>query len=205
VNPGTFIVVTFYLSFRFFRPVDRPHTAPASFRSVKLPACKVRSHPLGIINSFSVALLAFLLDGRGGVTHKPPFETVCWLPSLVSDSDGRDLQGDRIGIAARQHPRGRRVPRLPCGQLNLIESDAESGEALGGGWAMTLWGLAFEDFFGREIEPVRRNFVDEYLRRRGWNESAPAKAYMSALRNSIMSHYEGQRDCPRRNLSLRAI
>src|SRR5215472_14155557 len=66
----------------------------------------------------------------------------------------------------------------------------EIGEALGGGWAMTLWGLAFEDFLGREIEPDGRNFVDEYLRRRGWNESAPAKAYMSGLRNSIMSLYE---------------
>jgi hypothetical protein len=52
----------------------------------------------------------------------------------------------------------------------------EIGEALGGGWAMTLWGLAFEDFLGREIEPDGRNFVDEYLRRRRWNESAPAKA-----------------------------
>jgi hypothetical protein len=49
------------------------------------------------------------------------------------------------------------------------------GAALGGGWDMTLWGVAFEDFLGREFEPESRNFVDEYLRRRGWNESAPAK------------------------------
>src|SRR5215831_8928838 len=51
----------------------------------------------------------------------------------------------------------------------------------------TLWGVAFEDFLGRELEPDGRNFVEEYLRRRGWNESAPTKAYMRGLRNSIMS------------------
>ena len=66
----------------------------------------------------------------------------------------------------------------------------EIGAALGGGWDMTLWGVAFEDFLGREVEPDGRNFVEEYLRRRGWNESVPAKAYMRALRNSILSLYE---------------
>src|SRR5271170_6404680 len=66
----------------------------------------------------------------------------------------------------------------------------EIGAALGGGWDMTLWGVAFEDFLGRQFEPDGRNFVDEYLRRRGWNESAPTKAYMRGLRNSIMSLYE---------------
>jgi hypothetical protein len=64
------------------------------------------------------------------------------------------------------------------------------GAALGGSWDMTLWGVAFEDFLGRQLPPDGRNFVDEYLRRRGWNESAPTKAYMRGLRNSIMSLYE---------------
>jgi hypothetical protein len=66
----------------------------------------------------------------------------------------------------------------------------EIGAALGGGWDMILWGVAFEDFLGRQLPPDNRNFVDEYLRRRGWNESALAKAYMRGLRNSIMSLYE---------------
>jgi hypothetical protein len=66
----------------------------------------------------------------------------------------------------------------------------EIGAALGGGWGMTLWGVAFEDFLGREFEPDGRNVVEEYLRRRGWNESVPAKAYMRSLRNSILSLYE---------------
>jgi hypothetical protein len=66
----------------------------------------------------------------------------------------------------------------------------EIGEALGDGWNMTLWGVAFADFLGRQMPPDGRNFVDEYLRRRGWNESAPAKAYIRGLRDSIMSLYE---------------
>jgi hypothetical protein len=66
----------------------------------------------------------------------------------------------------------------------------EIGAALGGGWEATLWGVTFEDFLGRELEPDGRNFVEEYLRRRGWNESAPTKAYFRGLRNSIMSLYE---------------
>jgi hypothetical protein len=72
----------------------------------------------------------------------------------------------------------------------------EIGAALGGGWDMTLWGVAFEDFLGRELPPDGRNFVDEYLRRRGWNESAIAKAYMRGLCNSIMSLYEASAIVP---------
>jgi hypothetical protein len=66
----------------------------------------------------------------------------------------------------------------------------EIGAALGGGWGASLWGIAFEDFLGRELGPDGRNLVEEYLRRRGWNESAPTKAYLGGLRSSIMSLYE---------------
>ena len=34
------------------------------------------------------------------------------------------------------------------------------------------------------------NIVDDYLKRRGWKESASARAYMLALRSSVMSLYE---------------
>ena len=66
----------------------------------------------------------------------------------------------------------------------------EIGDILGEHWAMTLFGCAFEDLLTREFEPDDRNVVDVYLKRRGWNESAPAKAYMRALRTSVMSLYE---------------
>src|SRR5262245_14046900 len=55
--------------------------------------------------------------------------------------------------------------------------------------AMTLWGCAFEDFLARTL-PDGRNMVDDYLRRRGYKESASAKAYMKAIRCSVMSLYE---------------
>jgi len=54
---------------------------------------------------------------------------------------------------------------------------------------MTLWGCVFEDFLSRDL-PGDRNMVDDYLKRRGYKESASAKAYMKAIRNAVMSLYE---------------
>jgi hypothetical protein len=53
----------------------------------------------------------------------------------------------------------------------------------------TVWACAFEDFLTREFEDGA-NAVDEYLKRRGWKEPAPVRAYLAALRNSTMSLYE---------------
>ena len=50
----------------------------------------------------------------------------------------------------------------------------ELGEVLGEHWAMTLWGCAFEDFLTREVEGAG-NLVDDYLKRRGWNEKATTR------------------------------
>jgi hypothetical protein len=75
-----------------------------------------------------------------------------------------------------------------CQQTGL---DAEEVMAiLGENWFMTtVWGCAFEDFLTREgADGV--NIVDDYLKRRGWKEGASARAYMSALRRSVMSIYE---------------
>jgi hypothetical protein len=63
-------------------------------------------------------------------------------------------------------------------------------EILGDDWAMTLWGCAFEDFLTQDFEVQAGNIVDDYVKRRGWKESAQSKAYMTALRNSVMSLYE---------------
>src|SRR5262249_18496665 len=61
---------------------------------------------------------------------------------------------------------------------------------VGENWFMTtVWGCAFEDFLTREGADGR-NIVDDYLKRRGWKEGASARAYMSALRTSVMSLYE---------------
>ena len=54
---------------------------------------------------------------------------------------------------------------------------------------MVLWGCAFEDFLAHDLEDGR-NIVDDYLKRRGWKEKVQDKAYMAALRSSVMSLYE---------------
>jgi hypothetical protein len=72
-------------------------------------------------------------------------------------------------------------------------ADVEAEEVvsiLGQDWFMTtVWGSAFEDFLTRELDDGR-NIVDDYLKRRSWKESASARAYMSALRTSVVSLYE---------------
>jgi hypothetical protein len=52
----------------------------------------------------------------------------------------------------------------------------------------SLWGCAFEDMLAQDFEG--RNVADDYLKRRGWKESAGTRAYIKALRNSYMSLYE---------------
>jgi hypothetical protein len=92
----------------------------------------------------------------------------------------------------------------PAMQAFDLEYEA-IGAALGGSWDMTLWGVAFEDFLGRPFEPNGRNFVDEYLKRRGWNESAPTKTYMRGLRDSIMSLYEASAIVPGQSFLARDL
>ena len=61
---------------------------------------------------------------------------------------------------------------------------------LGKGWFMTtVWGSAFEDFLTRDFDDGR-NIIDDYLKRRGWKESASTRAYLTALRTSVASLYE---------------
>ena len=74
----------------------------------------------------------------------------------------------------------------------LEETDLEFddlGDILGEHWQMTLWGCAFEDALSLEFDGGR-NPVDDYLKRRGFKETAQTKAYLQALRVSIMSLYE---------------
>jgi hypothetical protein len=64
----------------------------------------------------------------------------------------------------------------------------ELAEIIGNQWMSTLWGCAFEDLVsaGR----AERNVAEDYLKRRGWKESAGTRAYIEALRRSSMSLYE---------------
>lgn len=78
-------------------------------------------------------------------------------------------------------------------------------EVLGDDQAMTLWGCAFEDFLTQDFEVEGGNIVDAYLKRRGWKESAQAKAYMRALRTSVMSLYEVSDIVPGTSLMARDL
>lgn len=75
-----------------------------------------------------------------------------------------------------------------CEETGLVIDDivAVIGEDL---FMSTIWACAFEDFLTREFDDGE-NPVDDYLKRRGWKESASTRAYMAALRNSTMSLYE---------------
>jgi hypothetical protein len=65
---------------------------------------------------------------------------------------------------------------LPACEQTGLDAD-EVVEILGKSWFMTtVWGCAFEDFLTRE-DADSRNIVDDYLKRRGWKESASARAY----------------------------
>ena len=80
----------------------------------------------------------------------------------------------------------------------------ELGDLVGDHWATTLWGCAFEDFLTREVEGIG-NVVDDYLKRRGWKETAMNKAYMAALRSSTMSLYEASDIQPGRSFLARDL
>lgn len=92
-------------------------------------------------------------------------------------------------------------PVLEAGDMEFDDL----AEILGDDWAMTLWGCAFEDFLTQEFDVQGGNIVDEYLKRRGWKEGAQAKAYMKALRTSVMSLYEVSDIVPGKSLMARDL
>lgn len=75
-------------------------------------------------------------------------------------------------------------------------------DAVGHQWEGTLWGCAFEDLMARDDDEQGSNLVDDYLKRRGWNEKAPNKAYMRALRQATMSLFEVSNVVPGQSMRL---
>lgn len=79
----------------------------------------------------------------------------------------------------------------------------EIGDILGDHYEGLLFGCALEDLMTRRFEPDGINLVDDYLKRRGWNESAPPKPICArcvipcaAFTRSAMSS-RGILPCPR--------
>jgi hypothetical protein len=80
--------------------------------------------------------------------------------------------------------------------LHLGEACADAGvpfeqlaDVIGDHRATIALACAFEDFLTRELDDGR-NVADDYLKRRGWNESVSNKTYIAGLRSSVMSLYE---------------
>jgi hypothetical protein len=94
----------------------------------------------------------------------------------------RDLWSDRFEQILEDHLQ----PTCDETGLEIDEIVSTIGEDL---FMSTVWACAFEDFLTREFDGDG-NVVDDYLKRRGWKESASVRAYMAALRNSTMSLYE---------------
>ena len=89
---------------------------------------------------------------------------------------------------------------LPACRRTGLDAE-EVMEILGESWFMTtVWGGAFEDFLTREGADGR-NIVDDYLKRRGWKESASTRAYMSIIANLGDEPLRGQRYSPRHVVS----
>src|SRR5271166_4573392 len=64
----------------------------------------------------------------------------------------------------------------------------ELAEIIGNHWMTTLWGCALEDIIS--ARRGERNVAEDYLKRRGWKESAGTRDHIRALRRSTMSLYE---------------
>ena len=99
-----------------------------------------------------------------------------------------EVLGDHIGLA------------LEAGDISF----EDLAEMIGPDVAMTLWGCAFEDFLGQDWDDGR-NFVDGYLKRRGWKEGPRNSAYMRALKASVMSLYEVSDIKPGQSLMARDL
>jgi hypothetical protein len=87
----------------------------------------------------------------------------------------RDRGADRFEQVLEDH-------LLPARDETGLEIDdivATVGEDL---FMSTVWACAFEDFLTRKFDDG--GAIDDYLKRRGWKETASARAYMAALRSS---------------------
>lgn len=84
----------------------------------------------------------------------------------------------------------------------LSREDLE--ELLGDAYPPFL-GSAFEDLLTRRFEPDGTNLVDDYLKRRGFEESVPVKACLRALQGSVMSVYEVVETTPGGHFTVRDL
>ncbi len=76
-----------------------------------------------------------------------------------------------------------------CERFSMTPDEVTDELMESGHWGM-LFGVIFEDFVSRSFPGGNGNVVDDYLKRRGWRESARGKRYLQLLRDSVLSLYE---------------
>ena len=75
-----------------------------------------------------------------------------------------------------------------CDRFEINEE--EVADFLGDSFGM-YFGCVFEDFLATRFdEDGEKNVIDDYLKRRGWREKVPAKRYLEAIKNSVLSLHE---------------
>jgi len=81
---------------------------------------------------------------------------------------------------------------------------AELGDMLGDDAMSAIFGAVFEDLLALDL-PDGRNLADEYLRRRGWKDSAGTRDYIAALRSAPISLFEVSGIVPGEGMALRDL
>ena len=90
-----------------------------------------------------------------------------------------------------------------CDRFDTTEE--EIADLLGHAFAM-VFGVVLEDFFtARFGDEGDKNVIDDYLKRRGWREKVPAKRYLEALRDSVLSLYEVVELDPGHSMTVRDL
>ncbi len=91
---------------------------------------------------------------------------------------------------------------LVCDRFDTNEE--EIADLLGDAFGM-VFGCVMEDFFTARFGDEGDNIIDDYLKRRGWREKIPAKRYLEAIRDSVLSLYEVVDLDPGRSMTVRDL
>ena len=90
-----------------------------------------------------------------------------------------------------------------CDRFDTTEE--KIADLLGDAFGM-VFGVVLEDFFtARFGDEGDKNVIDDYLKRRGWREKVPAKRYLEALRDSVLSLYEVVELDPGHSMTVRDL
>ncbi len=91
-------------------------------------------------------------------------------------------------LAHRRAHLERMLGRIP--ERYALELDALFEEIVELGHASTLHAFLEETFLASEFGPGNVNVIDDYLRRRGWQETPRAREYLQGMRSHAMSLHE---------------